>query len=138
MPDAPAQTVPPGFVPKPGAGGGFHQMMGPVWLHDDGRTGLFVEPRHTNPIGITDGGFVLTLADHTCGFAVFRAANSQRAVTVSLNGDFMGSARTGDWIECRPTITRKTRTLVFARAEITCGDRVLLVASGIWKFLEPR
>lgn len=130
--------VPPGFVARPDAGGEFHKMMGPVWLHPDGRTGIRVEARHTNPIGITDGGFVMTLADHTCGFAIFAAAHSSRAVTVSLNCDFMGSARVGEWIECRPIITRRTRTLAFARAEITCGDRLLLVASGIWKFLEPR
>ena len=138
MSDTTARPIPPGFVIKPGAGGGFHQMMGPVWLHEDGRVGIYVEARHTNPIGITDGGFVMTLADHACGFAIFQAANSTRAVTISLNCDFMGSAKEGEWIECRPTITRKTRSLAFARAEITCGERMLLVGNGIWKFLEAR
>ena len=134
----PAMPIPDGFIAAHGAGGGFHKMMGPVYRHADGRIGIRVEERHTNPIGITDGGFMMTLADHSCGFLIFQAANSQRAVTVTLNCDFMGSARVGEWIECRPTITRKTRSLAFARAEITCGERMLLVGNGIWKFLEAR
>jgi len=130
--------IPSGFALAAGAGGGFHRMAGPVWRHADGRTGLVVEDRHLNPIGITDGGFLMTLADHSCGFAIFQAADSTRAVTVSLACDFMGSAKAGDWIECRPSITRKTKSLVFAGAEITEGARILLVAHGIWKFLGSR
>jgi hypothetical protein len=30
-------------------------------------------------------------------------------------------------------VTRRTRTIVFLSCELVCGERVLMVGSGVWK-----
>jgi acyl-CoA thioesterase FadM len=47
----------------------------------------------------------------------------------------VGPGRLGDLVEARVTVTRKSRTMVFLSAELVSGDRVLLVATGLWKIV---
>ena len=61
-----------------------------------------------------------------------------QAVTVSLNSDFLGAGRVGDWIEGSATITRTTRELIFARAELGSARHPILSVSGVWKIVAKR
>jgi acyl-coenzyme A thioesterase PaaI-like protein len=59
-------------------------------------------------------------------------------VTVSLNSEFITSARKGDIIEARGELLRRTRSLSFVRGQVTCGERTLLAASAVLKPINPR
>ena len=134
------QEVPAGFVAT-GNVGGFHNLAGPFYISTGEapwRMGFRAGAQHANPHGIVDGGMLMTLADHLVGMTIFRSVeNGTRAVTVSLNSDFLGPGRLGDWIEGSAVITRTTRELIFARAEVACARNPILAVSGVWKIVVP-
>ena len=39
----------------------------------------------------------------------------------------------GEILVSRVTVTRQTRTMVFISADIVCGERIVGVATGLWK-----
>ena len=43
--------------------------------------------------------------------------------------------RPGEWVEGTAQVTRATRSLAFARAEVTCGGRAVLTAEGVFKLM---
>ena len=59
-----------------------------------------------------------------------------RAATISLNCDFVASAKLGDAVIGRAQITRRTRTIVFVSAQLTVADKPVLTATGIWKIVD--
>ena len=59
-------------------------------------------------------------------------------MTLRLNVDFLGMVRPGEWVEGTAHVTRATRTLAFARAEVTCGGRKVLTAEGVFKLMTGR
>ena len=121
----------------------FNDTMGPVFASENGppwRLGLWAAPKHQNPHGLLDGGLIMALTDHAIGFTIFRSvAGGTSFATVSLNVDFVAGGRLGEWIEAVPEIVRKTRSLVFAKAQVLAdGGRLIATASGVWKFVETR
>ncbi len=100
--------------------GGFNAFAGPFWrLAPDGdirRFALLVEPKHMNGSGSLHGGVLMTFAD---------IAMSQVAR--------VAAGELGDVVEARVRLTRRTRSLVFLSADIVVGERVLAVATGLWK-----
>ena len=55
-----------------------------------------------------------------------------RPVTVTLNTDFIGTARVGDWIEGHATIRRAGRRLAFGTCEFHHHDRLVFAASAVF------
>jgi acyl-coenzyme A thioesterase PaaI-like protein len=53
--------------------------------------------------------------------------------TVSLQLDYMASARLGDWVEGEMQVLRTTRTMVFAQGLVKSGDITALRCSGVFK-----
>ena len=49
--------------------------------------------------------------------------------------DDVSAAHEDDWIEGVGEITRRTQTLIFVRAQLQVGDRAVLSAQGVWKFV---
>ena len=62
-----------------------------------------------------------------------RIAGTQPYNTVSLTVDFIGPGKVGDLVVAQVRVTRRTRTLVFQSASIAIAERVIMVASGLWK-----
>ena len=126
---------------KCNTGGGFTGRLGPIWMRDvdgDRAIGLFVADYHCNDYhGALHGGVVMTLADIGLGFGVSRAIAGAPCVTVSLQTQFVASAREGDFIICRPEVIRTSKHLVFVRGLITTGDVTVASAEGIWKVQAP-
>ena len=87
---------------------------------------------HCNSYGLVHGGFLMTLMDMTL-VATAKASDSDQLVTVSLNSEFLASGREGDLIEASGDVTRRSRSLVFVRGQVTCGDKMLLTASAVLK-----
>lgn len=124
--------------------GPFTREVGPIWVkrEKDGADGsayaLQAEERHTNSLGAVHGGMLMTLADHVLGWMVWDAVDRAPAVTVSLNNQFIASAKAGDFIEMRGRIVRQTRSLIFIQGDATVGGRIVLTSEGIWKVLGQR
>jgi uncharacterized protein (TIGR00369 family) len=130
---------PPGFVLSESRGP-FTTHNGPVYHRLDGdifRQGFRALSRHCNGHGIVHGGWLSAFADGVLGAAVWRATKVP-SVTLRLNIDYLDMVRPGEWVEGAATITRATRTLAFARAELKATGRTVLAADGVFKLMKVR
>jgi len=130
-----AKPAPAGYIPVFGETG-FNKYVGPVWQSPDRKEFLFdIREMHLNGGGALHGGMAMALADIVMGRTVRDALGDARALTISLNCDFVGPAKLGDRIRGTANITRKTRTIVFISGELTVEGRPILTATGLWKIL---
>ena len=129
------QSIPDGFaaIDKPSS---FGQLIGPVYEcpQDDGSfvRALRVEDKHTNLGGVVHGGVLMSFADVILGTVSYRHAG-RPGMSVRLVSDFISPARVGDWLEGRGTVTKATRSIIFARGELTVDGRTILTVSGTYK-----
>jgi uncharacterized protein (TIGR00369 family) len=95
-----------------------------------------VQDYHLNPRGSTHGGFIMSLLDSGMGTAVHcLLAPGMIAATISFDVKFVSASSTGDVIVGTARILKKTRSLLFVRGEMLCGDRLIATAEGVWKVL---
>lgn len=110
--------------------------MGPFYFKEAGgvRTlGLRALEKHINTRGFVHGGVLCSMADIGIGYQVAFGANPPLPlVTANLSVDFAGSARLGDWLECRVDVQRVGGRLAFANAYIWKGDERIVRASAIF------
>jgi acyl-coenzyme A thioesterase PaaI-like protein len=117
---------------------GYPRTMGGFWTKcDAGQTlyGLLTDEGHRNRNQRIHGGVVLGLADHALGYTAVDAGQGRPQATVQLDVQFTGASRAREFLVARGCVTRMTRTLVFLRADIHAGDRLIATANGIWKIL---
>ena len=132
--------MPPGYEICAMPEGGFGEAIGPLFIrqNDSGpRFAFRAGSKHTNARGVVHGGMLMSFADQALGLTAQRALNTVDLATASLNCDLVASARPGDLIEGEATITRITKRLIFLKGTITCGDAVLLNASGLGVRIRP-
>jgi acyl-coenzyme A thioesterase 13 len=130
-----AKPAPAGYTAVFGETG-FNKYVGPVWQSPDRSEFLFdVREMHMNGGGALHGGMAMALADIVMGRTVRDALGDARALTISLNCDFVGPAKLGDRIRGAANITRKTRSIVFISGELTVEGRPILTATGLWNIL---
>lgn len=121
--------------------GGFTGHVGPFWrLEDDSSVeiGLIVGERHCNThLGTIHGGVVMTFADIALGSGAAKLLGEERfrAVTASLQTQFVAVARLGEFISCRPEVVHGGKQMIFVRGLIRTGDKVIASCEGIWKLL---
>jgi uncharacterized protein (TIGR00369 family) len=137
----------PGVLPEEAhevSTSGFNRYVGPLYRLPDAdggavkRFAFVVADKHMNAAGSAHGGMLMTLADAAMSRTARLATDAEGVSTVSLNCDFVGPGRLGDLVEARVRISRRARTMVFLSAELYAGERLLLVASGLWKIaVEP-
>lgn len=133
-------AVPEGFSPLE-FGGPYFRALGPMHgrREADGSliVGLRIADSHLNIQGFTHGGMLTTLADGALGLNIAIARGKRGAqVTVSLTADFLSSARLGDWLQARVTITRMGQRLAYANCDLTVGARHVLRASAVFAFVD--
>lgn len=127
-------------IPEPyrhWAGDPAEDHIGPFFYYVDdqhSQTAFRPQQQHCNAYGIVHGGLLMAFADYTLCLA---AIGEQEAacVTVSCNTDFAASARENDLILGQGIVIRRTRSLVFTRAELQVGDATILNASAVIKML---
>ena len=95
-----------------------------------------VNENHLNAAGITHGGYLSALIDAGAGTAAHRAAENAPCVTISLDLKFIGVSKVGDEIIGNVKILKKTKTLVFLFCELSCNNKIITSASGVWKILK--
>lgn len=119
----------------------FEDQSGPFQfrVEEDGSVlcAFRADARHMNGGGFMHGGCMLTFADFALFAIAWRELAGVHSVTVTLNGEFAGSAVVGDLIEARGEVVRNGG-LVFIRGLVSTAGRPLLNFSGVVKKLKPR
>jgi len=138
-----AAEVPAGFKPI-NINDGYMESFGQVY-YDKARQVMAVRvgPQHLNGLGITHGGMLATLADTAIGLTMMRGRargeDIPPGVTVTLNLEYLGSGRVGDWLEAHVTLDRMGGRLRFGSCRVMVEDRCLLKASAVFAVIQaPR
>lgn len=120
---------------------GFVALVGPVWKRRSGETDRYAfvaDPKHHNRRGVVHGGMLMTFADRALGRACRYANAHKPQATVQLDVHFIDAVKIGEFVEARCRVVRRTRTLMFASAQLAVGARVVATANGVWKTLGGR
>ena len=83
---------------------------------------------HGNPLGITHGGLVSTLADAAMANAV--RATGKKGVTVNYDISFLTFAPVGQEMVGRGKVDRVGSRLHFASVEVVCENQVIATSQG--------
>ena len=97
-----------------------------------------INENHLNNAGITHGGYLAALIDAGAGTSAHRVADNVPCVTISLDLKFIGVSKVGDEIIGKTKILKKTNSLIFLFCELSCNNKILASASGIWKMLKTK
>ena len=131
-------SAPQGWKPVKAAA--FMELIGPLLrstkLEGKNTYGLQTNDRHNNPIGLVHGGVLTSLLDHVVALAAWNAAGRVPTVTIQMDTQFLGAAKSGDFLEARASIRHLTRSLVFIDAEVFCANGPIASASAILKILQ--
>lgn len=126
------RVPPPGFHP--------HERKSPltapwepIYCREHGTSvvlGIEIREPHTNSRGLVHGGLVAALLDNVMGLACSKALLAERpdaagVVTVSLGVDYLGMAKTGEWLTVEPHFVKTGRTLCFAEASALADGRIV-------------
>jgi len=117
---------------------GFARTIGPFWTKRDGDSvlfGLLTHEGHANRSGRIHGGVMLALSDHAMGHTSVAAGQGALQATLQLDTQFVAAPDVGDFLVARGSVTRMARSVVFLRAEISSGGRLVATATGIWKII---
>jgi len=94
--------------------------------------GFLPDHRHGNPNDVIHGAALLGFVDTAFGHLV--VASTQRyCATVSLNTDFIGATDVGSWVDAEVYLKKLTGSMAFVGAEVSCGDKLLLSATAIFR-----
>ena len=120
----------------------FEDLAGPFYFRvgADGRPvcAFRAEHRHMNGGGFMHGGCVMTFADF-CLFVIARGViDGGMTVTATFNGEFVGTARPGDLVECTGEVVKPGRSMVFVRGLITNAGEPVMSFSSVLKKTGPR
>ncbi len=138
------RTQPPEGYVQWSAKDRFEDRNGPIFVHKDrqpepgqGLLKFYAEQRHCNGGGAVHGGMLMTFADSAL-FAIARHAfEGDHGVTVTMNNEFVTAAWPGQWIEADGELVRKTKSgLMFVRGKVFCGEKTILMFSGLLKRIE--
>lgn len=112
---------------------------GPFYFRDETvgcpGVGLLTKPHHANVGGMIHGGALLTLADMSLWDICRRTAGPLKAVTLTLNSEFIAPGPIGYFICASGVATRIGRSILFARGDIRFGEQILMTFSGTLKRL---
>lgn len=120
----------------------FEDQSGPFYFREgeDGRvtTAFRAETKHMNGGGFMHGGCMMTFADFSLFAIAWKELADSRAVTVSLNGEFVGPARPGDLVTATGEVVRAGGSLLFVRGLVSTGTGPMLNFSGVIKKIKAR
>ena len=95
-----------------------------------------INENHLNAAGITHGGFIAAFVDAGAGTAAHRASDQSPCVTISLELKFISPVQLGQELVGKTKIQKKTKSMVFLTCELTCANKIVATASGVWKILK--
>lgn len=120
----------------------FESQSGPYYFREqeDGsiRCAFRAERKHMNGGNFMHGGCIMTFADYALFAIGHRDLKDSRAVTVSLNGEFVGPAHEGDLVEATGEVVKAGNSLLFIRGLISTSGRAVMTFSGVVKKVKRR
>ncbi len=131
-----SDAVPPGWI-RQSLSDTFSAHAGPFYFRDgaEGRpcVAFLSAPCHANTGGMIHGGALLTLADMALWNICRHVTGPMKAVTLTLNAEFIAPGPIGRFIVASGEATKIGKSIMFARGDIRCGDDMLLTFSGSLK-----
>ena len=95
-----------------------------------------VQNFNLNSSGVSHGGYLCSILDSGMGSAAHDVIEkNKRCVTISLDVKFIGISKYKDILTGNVLIIKKTRSLVFVKADLLKSKNIIATASGIWKIL---
>lgn len=126
---------------RPYSDEGFIGLVGPLWERPCGeslRYAFLAQPKHHNRRGVVQGGMLMTFADRAMGMTAWHANGQRPQATVQLDVHFVDAVQIGEFVEARCEVVRRTRSMLFMRATLVVGERIVATAHGLWKALEGK
>ncbi len=115
---------------------GFEQFVGPiefVQAEDETKLSFTISDQHLNGDGFLHGGMMMTLASAVLGQLARHSAEGAATSALSINCDFVGPGKPGAVVSGSAEITRRTRSVLFAAAELYAGDQMMMTATGVYR-----
>jgi len=95
-----------------------------------------VQNFNLNSAGISHGGYIAAILDNGMGSAAHKVINDgKRCVTISLDIKFIDGSKENDILIGKVVTTKRTKTLVFVKADLFHAENIIATASGIWKII---
>jgi uncharacterized protein (TIGR00369 family) len=95
-----------------------------------------VQNFNLNSAGISHGGYIAAILDNGMGSAAHKVIDDgKRCVTISLDIKFIGGSKENDILIGKVVTTKRTKTLVFVKADLFHTENIIATASGIWKII---
>ena len=117
----------------------FLELLGPIYnkkIDSELRIGLRAEKKHCNGRNQIHGGVFSSLADIALGYnAAFQGKEPVPMVTASLNIDYAGSAKLGDWIEISVDVQKVGRSMAFANCYFYVDSKRIARASAVFNVI---
>ena len=119
---------------------------GPFWkreLPDRVQIGIEARAAHCNARGLVHGGFFAALADQALGITaatriLARGMPMQSLLTTSLQVDYVGAARPGQWIVFDPHFAKGGKSIWFAELDITADGETVARGRATFRLLLKR
>jgi uncharacterized protein (TIGR00369 family) len=115
----------------------FIGLVGPILYRNLGErteTKLILERRHVNPNGSAHGGLLMTMMDITLGSTAGAAVQFAGVYpTVQLSCSFVAGAFINEELRGEAEVQRMGRTLAFVSGRLLVGDRLVMMASAIFR-----
>lgn len=103
------------------------------------RLHLDIGPEHTNRNGAVHGGVIASLLDVAAGTASSSVIDGDnRAITVSLNVDYIQSASAGDRLTAEGRVVKRRARIVFAEAVVRGKDGEVVAKGSAVMAIRPR
>ena len=105
--------------------------------------GLHLSEVHCNSQMLVHGGLIATLADNAMGLSCLQVMNAAGRdiaglVTISLQIDYMSTAKLGTWLMVDPDYIKCGKSICFARALVIANEKVIAKANANFKVIHPR
>lgn len=108
--------------------------------HDFAKLRLVLGPQHLNRMQVPHGGVLASILDSATGFAVAFADGPDKvlkAVTITMNVQFVGQAHAGDTIYATGRRIGGGKTIAFANAEVVNQAGALVAkCDATYRFLD--
>lgn len=131
--------IPEGFEPL-FRSSPFLELLGPIYnkkTDSELRIGLRAEEKHCNAREQVHGGVFSSLADIALGYnAAFQGKTPVPMVTASLNVDYAGSAKLGDWIEISVDVQKVGSSMAFANCYFYVDSKRIARASAVFNVIK--
>jgi acyl-coenzyme A thioesterase PaaI-like protein len=117
---------------------GFIGLVGPIWQKSDEngmRFAFLADVKHRNRRRVVHGGMIMTFADRAFGMTARHATGQKPQATIQLDVHFVSPVQIGEFVEVRPEVVRRTRSMIFMKGDLMIAARVVATANGIWKIL---